>query len=86
MPVVAPAVIQWQMQFRIMPKPLPVLTVDKLAGFASQFGADFYGLPRNKKEIELINEPYQIANRYPYLDGTITPLMAGQTLNWKLLD
>lgn len=60
--------------------------LDKLAGFASQFGADFYGLPRNKKEIELINEPYQIANRYPYLDGTITPLMAGQTLNWKLLD
>ncbi len=61
-------------------------SVDKLAtlaDFASTFGADFYGLPRNQRQIQLINEPLQIADSYPYLDGTITPLMAGQILSWR---
>ncbi len=58
--------------------------LDKLAGFASHYGADFYGLPRNTKEIALENTPFTIEKDYPFLDGSITPLMAGQQLNWRL--
>lgn len=59
--------------------------LDKLEGFASFFGADFYQLPRNKKTITLQKQQWTIPDCYQVNDDTITPLQANEVLNWKLL-
>ena len=56
----------------------------KLEGFASHFGADFYGLPRNTGTVTLKRESWQMPTELPFGDATIKPLRAGETLNWKL--
>ena len=59
--------------------------IDKLEGFASRFGAQFYGLPINDSTITLVNTPMQVPAVYPYFDGSsLTPLMAGETLPWSI--
>ncbi len=59
--------------------------IDKLEGFASRFGAQFYGLPVNQSTITLVNTPMQVPTHYPYFDGRkLTPLMAGETLPWSI--
>jgi dihydroorotase len=58
--------------------------LDKLEGFASHFGADFYGLPRNRDAITLVREPWALPESLPFGDALIKPLRAGETLNWKL--
>lgn len=60
--------------------------LDKLEGFASFHGADFYGLPRNRDKVVLRKEPWQVPESYPYLETDLVPLCAGQTLNWKVVD
>jgi dihydroorotase len=59
--------------------------LDKLETFASFNGPDFYGLPRNTDTITLKNEPWTIPDDYPLGDDTLVPLMAGETINWKLM-
>jgi dihydroorotase len=59
--------------------------LDKLEGFASHFGADFYGLPRNKGEIELERAEWTVPGSYPLGDETVVPLRAGQKLRWRLV-
>jgi dihydroorotase len=56
----------------------------KLEAFASHFGADFYGLPRNAGHITLRREVNSIPERLPYAGGDIVPLDGGQTLAWKV--
>jgi dihydroorotase len=58
--------------------------LDKLEGFASHFGADFYGLPRNTGTVTLSREDWQLPAELPFGDATIKPLRAGETLHWKL--
>jgi dihydroorotase len=58
--------------------------LDKLEGFASHFGPDFYGLPRNSDEITLIKQNWQAPTEMPFGDDIIVPLRAGETLRWKL--
>lgn len=59
--------------------------LDKLEGFASRFGAQFYGLPLNDTHITLVKSYVVIPEHYEYLSGeTLTPLMAGETLPWSL--
>jgi dihydroorotase len=59
--------------------------IDKLEGFASRFGAQFYGLPVNESTITLINTPMQVPTHYPYFDGaSLKPLLAGETLPWSI--
>ncbi|WP_435978924.1 dihydroorotase [Psychrobacter sp. DM4] len=59
--------------------------IDKLEGFASRFGPQFYGLPVNENTITMIKTPMQVPTDYPYFDGSsLTPLMAGETLPWSL--
>ena len=60
--------------------------LDRLEGFASFFGADFYGLPRNAEGITLKREPWIIPDALAFGDETIVPLDAGATLNWRLVD
>ena len=58
--------------------------LDMLEGFASHFGADFYGLPRSTAKVTLKREAWQLPSELPFGDATIKPLRAGETLNWKL--
>lgn len=57
--------------------------LDKLEGFASFHGPDFYGLPRNTSTIELVRETWTVPETLPFGDTVIKPLRAGETLNWK---
>lgn len=59
--------------------------LDKLEGFASHYGADFYALARNSKKITLVKEQWQVPEQIILPNGRpIVPFFAGQTLNWKL--
>ncbi|MEX0386619.1 dihydroorotase [Spiribacter onubensis] len=58
----------------------------RLEGFASHFGADFYGLPRNGDRITLQRQPRPIPKALPYGDGHIVPLRAGEEIAWSLTD
>ena len=60
--------------------------LDKLEGFASLFGPDFYQLPRNTQTISLEKQVWTVPASYPVGDATITPLKANEVINWKLLD
>ena len=59
--------------------------LDKLEGFASCFGADFYRLPRNTQTIKLIKEDWRVADSLTFADDKLIPLRAGETVHWKLL-
>ncbi|RZU99002.1 dihydroorotase [Spiribacter vilamensis] len=58
--------------------------LDRLAGFASHFGADFYGLPRNTDTITLERRPRVLPATLPYGDTSIVPLRAGAEIGWSL--
>jgi dihydroorotase len=58
--------------------------LDKLEGFASFFGADFYGLPRNQGQVTLKKEPWALPETLPFGDTLLKPLRAGETLAWRL--
>lgn len=60
--------------------------LDKLEGFASFFGADFYRLPRNTTAVTLQKQAWQVPSFYGEGESLITPLKAGETINWRLLD
>lgn len=59
--------------------------LDKLEAFASFFGADFYGLPRNSSTVTLRKEEWQTPEALPFGSDTLIPLRAGDTLRWKLI-
>ncbi|MBI5784123.1 MAG: dihydroorotase [Rhodocyclales bacterium] len=59
--------------------------LDRLEGFASHFGADFYGLPRNAGRITLVKESWTVPATLPYVDGDVlVPLRANETVAWRL--
>lgn len=61
--------------------------LDKLEGFASFYGADFYGLPRNKTQITLVKESWGVPESLPFDGGDVlVPLRAGKELKWKILN
>lgn len=59
--------------------------LDKLEGFASLFGPDFYGLPRNKGTITLVKETWNVPDSYPLGGNQVIPLRAGEAILWRLL-
>jgi len=60
--------------------------LDKLEGFASFFGADFYGLPRNSGRIQLRKEEWMPPESYPFGEAVVKPLAGGEPLAWRLAD
>ncbi len=58
--------------------------LDKLEGFASHFGPDFYGLPRNRDTITLTREPWRVPMEVAYGDDRLTPFRAGGEVAWRL--
>ncbi len=59
--------------------------LDKLEGFASVFGAQFYGLPLNRGSVTLAREEWRVAERLPFGAEELVPLRAGETVPWKLI-
>ena len=59
--------------------------LERLEGFASFHGPDFYGLPRNRGQVVLRREPWTLPQTLPFGDALIKPLRAGETLNWRLM-
>lgn len=57
-----------------------------LEGFAAHFGADFYGLPRNEDKITLQRTPWDVAPALTLGEQPLTPLRAGETVAWRVLD
>ena len=58
--------------------------LDKLQGFASHFGADFYRLPRHEDTITLVKDPWVPPSAYKFGDGSLVPYRAGETIAWRL--
>lgn len=59
--------------------------LDKLEAFASFFGADFYGLPRNTGTVTLQRESWTPPESYPFGGAELKPLAAGEPLAWRAL-
>ncbi len=59
--------------------------LDRLEGFASHFGADFYGLPRNTARVTLRREPWEIPPDYALGPSRVVPMGAATRLDWRLL-
>jgi len=59
--------------------------LDKLEGFASFYGADFYELPRNKETIILRKEDWQVPPSQGFGEHQLVPLRAGEKIKWKLV-
>ncbi len=59
--------------------------LDKLEGFASEFGPRFYGLPVNQDTITLVREEWTVPETLPFGRDQLVPLRAGETLPWKII-
>jgi dihydroorotase len=59
--------------------------LDKLEGFASRFGADFYGLPHNTDRITLKREAWTVPDCVRMGAETLVPLRAGERMRWRVL-
>jgi dihydroorotase len=58
--------------------------LDKLEGFASFYGADYYGLPRNTEKVTLRKEEWEIPASVGFGEHRLVPLRAGEKIKWKL--
>jgi dihydroorotase len=59
--------------------------LDQLEGFASFFGADFYGLPRNSGTITLQRQSWTPPERFAFGEADLKPLAAGEPLAWRMV-
>jgi dihydroorotase len=59
--------------------------LDKLEGFASLHGADFYGLPYNEQRITLEKVNWEVPAYYPFGDSQLVPLRARELIQWRLV-
>ncbi len=74
----APAAIEWYAEIFEQAGAL-----DKLEGFASHYGPDFYGLSRNSDTITLQKQAWTMDTEFPLADGVIVPFRAGEAVSWK---
>ena len=58
--------------------------LEKLEGFASFFGADFYGLPRNREKISLTKTLVSIPADLKYGEHWLVPFRAGENVGWQI--
>jgi dihydroorotase len=59
--------------------------LDKLEAFASFYGADYYGLPRNTEKVTLRKEAWQVPASVGFGEHRLVPLRAGEAMSWKLV-
>jgi len=58
--------------------------LDKLEAFASFYGADFYGLPRNTDPLTLQRQNWTVPENLPMGGERLVPLRAGETVRWRV--
>ncbi|MFK7730649.1 MAG: dihydroorotase [Pseudomonadales bacterium] len=58
--------------------------LDKLEAFASFFGPDFYGLPRNTDTITLVKNAWQVPEQMEFGSQTLRPLKYGEQIAWQV--
>lgn len=58
--------------------------LDKLEGFASFYGADFYGLPRNNRRVRLFKKEWQLPESISIREERLIPMFAGKMLDWSV--
>jgi len=58
--------------------------LERLEGFASRFGADYYGLPRNADKVTLMRTSWEVPADYAFGAERIVPLRAGEAVRWQL--
>ena len=59
--------------------------LDRLEGFASRFGAEFYGLRPHQERISLIREEWTPPPQYDFGGGHVVPYRAGEPVRWRLV-
>jgi dihydroorotase len=57
--------------------------LDRLQAFASERGADFYGLPRNTERIQLERTPWTAPATYGFDQDELVPFRAGEQIVWR---
>lgn len=58
--------------------------LDKLEGFSSFYGPDFYELERNIDKITLIRESWQVPKTYQFGEDVLVPLRSEDDILWKV--
>ena len=58
--------------------------LERLEGFASRFGADFYGLPRNAERLRLRKREYRVPQQLPFGAHWLVPMRAGGAVQWTI--
>jgi dihydroorotase len=57
--------------------------LQRLEGFASEFGPRFYGLSLNQARVQLKRETWTVPAEYPFGADQLVPLRAGESLSWR---
>ncbi|MGH8327591.1 MAG: amidohydrolase family protein, partial [Steroidobacteraceae bacterium] len=60
--------------------------LDRLQAFAAEYGADFYGLPRNTGRLTLTKAPWEVPRSYPFGAEALVPLRAGEHIGWRIAE
>lgn len=60
--------------------------LDKLEGFASHNGPDFYGLPRNRDTITLTKQSWAVPDTMEFGADQVVPIRAGEQISWKVAE
>ena len=59
--------------------------LDRLEGFASFHGADFYGLPRNPGRLTLRRESWTAPEQFAFGEAQLKPLRGGEPVLWRVV-
>ena len=59
--------------------------LEKLEGFASFHGADFYGVARNAGTTTLRKAPWTVPETYEFGGDVVVPFFAGETVDWEVV-
>ncbi|MEI8595925.1 dihydroorotase [Photobacterium sp. Hal280] len=60
--------------------------LDKLEGFASHNGPDFYGLARNHDTITLTKQSWAVPDTMEFGADQVVPIRAGEQISWKVAE
>ena len=60
--------------------------LDRLEGFVAFYGADFYGLTRNRETVTLVKQSRKIEPSFPFGTETVVPLRAAGMVSWRMQD
>jgi dihydroorotase len=58
--------------------------LERLQSFASEFGADFYGLPRNVEKMTLLRDPWRVPHSLAFGNDELVPFRAGGEITWRI--